>query len=65
MAISSYANYSIKDIRNAGLGVGPINHAIQLYTMKDREMQLKIIQQAEREGCMAIFLTADSPVLGG
>lgn len=64
MAISSFANYPIKDIRSEGLSVGPIDHAIQLYTMKDRELELRIIREAEKQGCKAIFLTADSPVLG-
>lgn len=32
--------------------------------MRDRDLQLKIIQEAELQGCKAIFLTADSPVLG-
>ena len=64
MGISSFANYTIKDIRDAGLGVGPIKHGIQMYTLKDRELQLSIIQEAEKQGCTAVFLTADSPVLG-
>ncbi|KAK3111169.1 hypothetical protein LTR53_013853 [Teratosphaeriaceae sp. CCFEE 6253] len=64
MAISSFANYSVKEIREAGLSIGPIKSAMQLYTMKDRNLELKIIQKAEAEGCSAIFLTADSPVLG-
>lgn len=64
MAISSFANYTAKEIRDAGLSVGPIAHAMQLYTMKDRSLELRIIQAAEQQGCKAIFLTADSPVLG-
>jgi (S)-2-hydroxy-acid oxidase len=64
MGISSYANYRIDQIREAGLSVGPIDHAMQLYTMKDRDLELRIIQEAEKQGCKAIFLTADSPVLG-
>lgn len=64
MGISSYANYNIERIREAGLSVGPINHAMQLYTMRDRELELRIIREAEKQGCKAIFLTADSPVLG-
>ncbi len=64
MAISSFSNYSIEAVRSAGLSIGPINHAIQLYTMKDRALQESIIKQAEAAGCTAIFLTADSPVLG-
>jgi hypothetical protein len=33
MAISSFASYHIKDIREAGLGVGPIKHAQQMYAV--------------------------------
>lgn len=32
--------------------------------MKDRALQQRIIKKAEGAGCSAIFLTADSPVLG-
>ena len=64
MAISSFANYSASEIRAAGLAAGPIAHAMQMYTMKDRDQQLDIIRKAEDAGCCAIFLTADSPVLG-
>ncbi|CAI6100760.1 unnamed protein product [Clonostachys chloroleuca] len=64
MGISSFANHSVEDIRAAGLAVGPLTNAIQLYTMRDKEMQLRIIHRAEAAGCKAIFLTADSPVLG-
>ncbi|WPH01266.1 Hypothetical protein R9X50_00410400 [Acrodontium crateriforme] len=64
MGISSFSNYSIKDVRKAGLDIGPISHAIQLYTLKNRELELSIIREAEAQGCTAIFLTADSPVLG-
>ena len=64
MAISSFSNYSIEDVRKAGLEVGPLTHTIQMYSMQDRELQKRIIQRAEAAGCTAIFLTADSPVLG-
>lgn len=66
MAVSSFSNYSVEDVRTAGLNVGPgsIAHAMQLYTMKDRQQQERIIKRAESAGCTAIFLTADSPVLG-
>jgi len=37
---------------------------MQLYTMKDQALQERIIRTAEEAGCKAIFLTADSPVLG-
>ena len=64
MAVSSFANYPVKEIREAGLSVGPIKHAMQMYTLKDRDLELGIIREAEKQGCTAIFLTADSPVLG-
>ncbi|KAL1965438.1 hypothetical protein VTN77DRAFT_5694 [Rasamsonia byssochlamydoides] len=64
MGISSFANHSIEQVRAAGLDVGPIEHSIQLYTMKDRALQERIVKKAEAAGCKAIFLTADSPVLG-
>ncbi|KAB8067953.1 FMN-dependent dehydrogenase, partial [Aspergillus leporis] len=64
MAVSSFANYSVEDIRAAGLDKGPIEHTMQIYTMQDRAKQERIIKRAEVAGCVAIFLTADSPVLG-
>ncbi|KAL1591185.1 hypothetical protein WHR41_00127 [Cladosporium halotolerans] len=64
MGISSYTNHTVGQIREAGLSVGPVNHAMQLYTMRDRNLELRIIREAEERGCKAIFLTADSPVLG-
>ncbi|KAK4504479.1 hypothetical protein PRZ48_005395 [Zasmidium cellare] len=62
--ISSFSNYSTADVRAAGLSVGPIDHAMQMYTLKDRALALRMIREAEARGCKAIFLTADSPVLG-
>ncbi len=65
MAISSFSNYPITDVRNVGKSIDPdICHAIQLYTMKDRALQERIVRSAEEAGCAAMFLTADSPVLG-
>ena len=64
MAISSYSNYSIESVRLAAAEVGPVDHAVQMYTMRDRGVQERIIRKAEAAGCTAIFLTADSPVLG-
>ncbi|KIV82330.1 hypothetical protein PV11_04449 [Exophiala sideris] len=62
MAISSFANYPVHEITSAG--DGNVNYAMQLYMMKDRALQESIIKAAEDAGCKAIFLTADSPVLG-
>lgn len=64
MGVSSYSNYSVEEVRAAGLEAGPLQHAMQLYTMQDRTAQLRIIRRAEKAGCVAILLTADSPVLG-
>lgn len=73
MAVSTFANYSVGDIRKAGLetreqsqgdGLGKMMHAMQMYTMQDRAKQERMIRRAEEAGCCAIFLTADSPVLG-
>lgn len=62
MGISSYANHSVQEIREASGRT--ISHAMQMYTLNDRALELRMIQEAERQGCKAIFLTADSPVLG-
>ncbi|KZF21452.1 putative oxidoreductase [Xylona heveae TC161] len=64
MGVSSFANHSVEQITAAGTEVGPIDHVMQLYTMTDRDKQVRIIRRAEAAGCKAIFLTADSPVLG-
>ncbi|GME32030.1 (S)-2-hydroxy-acid oxidase [Neofusicoccum parvum] len=64
MGVSSYANHSIEEIRAAGAAVGPVAHAMQLYSMRDRALQERIVARAEAAGCRAILLTADSPVLG-
>lgn len=64
MGVSSFANYSVEEIVKASNDINPIVHVMQLYTMKDREKQERIIRRAEEFGCVAIFLTADSPVLG-
>lgn len=62
MAISSFTNHSVEEVVAAG--GGNVNYAMQLYTMKDRARQERIVGKAEAAGCKAIFLTADSPVLG-
>lgn len=65
MAISSFSNYALADVRRAGTAIDPaMCHTIQLYTMKNRALQKRIVRSAEAAGCTAIFLTADSPVLG-
>lgn len=64
MGVSSFSNYSVEDVRSAASKHGHIAHAMQLYSMKDRLKQERIVKRAESSGCTAIFLTADSPVLG-
>lgn len=64
MGVSSYANHSVEQIIAAGKAIGPIHHAMQLYSMTDREKEARIVRRAEAAGCKVIFLTADSPVLG-
>ncbi|KAI1484804.1 hypothetical protein F5X96DRAFT_405612 [Biscogniauxia mediterranea] len=64
MGVSSFANHSVEQIRAAGLQVGPLAHAMQLYSMQDRGAQERIVRRAEAAGCAAVLLTADSPVLG-
>ena len=62
MAISSFANYEVEKI--VAQGCGEVVYAMQLYTLKDKDLEERIIRKAEAGGCKAIFLTADSPVLG-
>lgn len=65
MGISSFANHKVEDITAAGRGVNPNSrYAMQMYMMKDRELERRMLQIAETQGCSAVFLTADSPVLG-
>ena len=64
MGVSSFANHSVEEITAAGRAVGPIYHAMQMYSMNDRAMEERMIRRAEKSGCKAILLTADSPVLG-
>lgn len=64
MGISSYANHSVEQITSVGAEIRPIHHVMQLYSMIDREKEARIVRRAEASGCKAIFLTADSPVLG-
>lgn len=65
MGVSSFANYPVEAITEAGTQVGPtVHHVMQLYSMKDRAKEERIVRRAEAAGCKSIFLTADSPVLG-
>jgi len=62
MAISSFSNYDLESVIHEG--GGRVGYAMQLYMMKDRDLQQRLVERAERYGCKAILLTADSPVLG-
>ena len=64
MGVSSFSNYSVEDICSASRAIAPIGHVIQVYSMKDRDLQSRIIARADAAGCVAVFLTADSPILG-
>ncbi|PLB34243.1 alpha-hydroxy acid oxidase [Aspergillus candidus] len=66
MGVSTFCNHAVEDVTQAARATGfpPISHAMQLYSMRDRAHQERIIRRAEAAGCKAIFLTADSPVLG-
>jgi (S)-2-hydroxy-acid oxidase len=64
MGVSSYSNYSVEEITKAGHEIAPMAHIMQLYSMQDKGLQERIIRRAEAAGCVAIFLTADSPVMG-
>jgi len=64
MGVSSFSNYSVEDVRSAASQNGQITHVMQLHSMKDRARQERIIRRVESAGCTAVFLTADSPVLG-
>lgn len=74
MGISSYANLTAEEIIRAATaepagasGAGPnrqISFGQQMYTMRDKGLQERILRKAEAAGCSAIFLTGDSPVLG-
>ncbi|KPM41731.1 hypothetical protein AK830_g4836 [Neonectria ditissima] len=64
MGVSSFTNNPVEAVRAAALEVAPIEHVMQLYTMKDRAKQEAIVKRAEAAGMKAIFLTADSPILG-
>ncbi|PNS13970.1 Cytochrome b2, mitochondrial [Sphaceloma murrayae] len=67
MGISSYANHTAAQIIDASRDAKPdgqAKHIMQLYSMKDRTLQESILRRAEEAGCVAVFLTADSPVLG-
>jgi (S)-2-hydroxy-acid oxidase len=77
MGVSSFASHSVEQITDAAREIKSkpgaeaqahaetgISHVMQLYIMKDKAKQERIVRRAEAAGCKAILLTADSPVLG-
>ncbi|OOF95552.1 hypothetical protein ASPCADRAFT_49993, partial [Aspergillus carbonarius ITEM 5010] len=76
MAVSSFATYPIEEIVDAANPspspptLTPNNkkrngtYTMQIYTLRSRPLQQSILTRAQSSGCKAIFLTADSPILG-
>jgi (S)-2-hydroxy-acid oxidase len=65
MVINSLASHTVRNICDAGKSVSPnMTYAMQMYPFRNRKMAAELIKEAEVQGCTAIFLTADSPVLG-
>ena len=74
--ISSFASFGISEVVGAGREVRERKkkeggswrwepgHVIQMYPMRDRALQERILRRAEEAGCLAVFVTGDSPVLG-
>jgi 4-hydroxymandelate oxidase len=60
VVLSMLATTSVEDVRAAG--TAPL--WFQLYVYRDRELTRAVVQRAERAGCTALVLTADSLVLG-
>ncbi len=60
MVLSTLANYSIEEVREATSG----NLWFQLYVYKDKGVTRSLIERAEKAGYTALVLTVDSPLLG-
>jgi L-lactate dehydrogenase (cytochrome) len=60
--IPTLASFSFDDIVDAR-GEGQTQW-LQLYVNKDRGITQRIIENAERRGCKALFITVDAPQLG-
>lgn len=60
--VPTLASYSLDEI-TAEAKPGQVQF-FQLYVNKDREITKRLIEQAERRGCKAIFITVDAPQLG-
>lgn len=57
---STLASYTMEDVSAAASG--PLWY--QLYAFKERELNLKLIDRAEKAGYKALVITVDTPVLG-
>ncbi|HVT38665.1 MAG TPA: alpha-hydroxy acid oxidase [Gemmatimonadaceae bacterium] len=60
MILSTLATTSIEEVRAAA--PGPL--WFQLYIDRDRGLSRALVERAERAGCTALVLTADTPLLG-
>lgn len=60
MVLSTLSNRTIEAVTTAASG--PV--WFQLYIYRDRGVTTDLVQRAERAGCRALILTADTPMLG-
>lgn len=63
MALSSWTNTPPREVVEQGKEAG-ISYAHQLSAIKDEEVTMSIIRNAEAAGFKAIFLSVDCPLLG-
>ncbi|CAN6597005.1 hypothetical protein TRVA0_001S03642 [Trichomonascus vanleenenianus] len=61
MGLSSYANRSHQDVKQAG---GDSAVFFQLYVFKNRKTTEKLVRAVEKSGYKALLLTVDTPYLG-
>lgn len=61
MGLSSYSNYSLEDVKEAG-GDSPI--FLQLYVFLNRKTTEQLVRRAEKAGFKALALTVDTPMIG-
>ncbi len=63
MILSTTSTYSLEEVAATSREVGGTLW-FQLYVFKDRAASRDLVQRAEHEGCKALVLTADTPMLG-
>ncbi|KAL1798066.1 hypothetical protein ACET3X_004672 [Alternaria dauci] len=61
MALSSYSNVALEDVKAQGTG-NP--YMMQMCIVRDRNRTLQLLERAEKAGYKALFLSVDVPVLG-